>query len=172
MFLNYIKELSLKKLLKKNLVSVSYNSNASSIKSVGLIVDETFFLEKEKLITEIVSKGISKDKIKVIVFRDRINKNEVFSQPTFSQKHINNSGEFTEVVINDFIQEPFDLLISYYYFEKPILKWLTFQSKASFKVGFSSITKELNHFMIDTNIENFKIFNSELFKYLKILKKI
>jgi hypothetical protein len=171
MFLNYIKDLSLKRLLKKNLVSVSYNSSASSIKSIGLIVDETYFLEKDKLINEIVSQGISKDRIKVIVFRDKIKKEEVFSQPTFSRKHINNSGEFTEVIINDFINEPFDLLISFYYFEKPILKWLTFKSKAHFKVGFSSIEKELNHFMIDINFDNFKIFNSELFKYLKILKK-
>jgi hypothetical protein len=171
MFLNYIKELSLKRLLKKNLVSVSYNSNASSIKSIGLIIDETYFLEKDKLINEIVLQGISKDKIKVIVYRDKIKKDEVFSLPTFTSKHINSSGEFSEVVLNDFIKEPFDLLISYYYFDKPILKWLTFKSKSHFKVGFSSVDKELNHFMVDTNFENFKVFNSELFKYLKIFKK-
>lgn len=172
MFLNYIKELSLKRLLKKNLVSVSYNSNASSIKSIGLIIDETYFLEKDKLINEIVGQGISEDKIKVIVYRDKIKKDEVFSHPTFTSKHISSSGEFSEVVINNFMKEPFDLLISYYYFDKPILKWLTFKSKANFKVGFSSVDKELNHFMIDTNFDNFKVFNSELFKYLKILKKI
>ncbi len=172
MFLNYIKDLSLKKLLKKNLVSVCYNSSVSSIKSIGLIIDETYFLEKDKLINEIVSQGISKDKIKVIVFRDKIKKEKVFSQPMFSLKQVNNSGEFLDADVNEFINEPFDLLISYYYFDKPILKWLTFKSKAHFKVGFSSIDKKLNHFMIDTNFDNFRIFNLELFKYLKILKKI
>lgn len=172
MFLNYIKDLSLKKLLKKNLVSVPYNSTASSIKSIGLIIDGTYFLEKDKLINEIVAQGISKDKIKVIVFRNKVKKREVFSQSMFSLKQVNNFGEFSDAVINEFINEPFDLLISYYYFDKPILKWLTFKSKAHFKAGFSSIDKELNHFMIDTNFDNLKTFNSELFKYLKILKKI
>jgi L-rhamnose mutarotase len=49
---------------------------------------------------------------------------------------------------------------------------LSNESKASFKVGFSSIDKRLNHFMINTNAENYTIFIDELFKYLKILNKI
>jgi len=48
----------------------------------------------------------------------------------------------------------------------------THLSKASFKVGFASIDKRLNHFMIDTNAENYMVFMEELFKYLKILNKL
>jgi L-rhamnose mutarotase len=64
------------------------------------------------------------------------------------------------------------LLINYYDTEKAALLLVSNQSKASFKVGFSSIDKKLNHFMIDTNAENYKVFIEELFKYLKILNKI
>jgi hypothetical protein len=45
-------------------------------------------------------------------------------------------------------------------------------SKAHFKVGFSSVDNKLNHFMINTNAENYKVFVEELFKYLKILNKL
>jgi hypothetical protein len=75
------------------------------------------------------------------------------------------------VEVNDFINKEFDLLISYYNIEKTILLKVTHSSRALFKVGFSSIDKRLNHFMIQTDGSDFKLFISELFKYLKILKK-
>jgi hypothetical protein len=74
--------------------------------------------------------------------------------------------------VNNFISERFDLLISYYDVEKAILLNITHNSKASFKVGFSSVDKRLNHLMINTNAENHIVFVHELFRYLKILKKI
>ena len=64
------------------------------------------------------------------------------------------------------------MLISYYDVEKPPLVLVTLQSKAKFKVGFSTIDKRLNAFMITTVAEKHGEFVAELFKYLKILKKI
>ena len=49
---------------------------------------------------------------------------------------------------------------------------ITNNSKAEFKVGFPSIDERLNHFIIKTEINNYNIFVSELFKYLKLLNKI
>jgi hypothetical protein len=49
---------------------------------------------------------------------------------------------------------------------------VTHQSKANFKVGFTSVDKRLNHFMIETQVEKYNVFIDELFKYLRILKKI
>ncbi|HCQ14581.1 MAG TPA: hypothetical protein DIU01_15210, partial [Flavobacterium sp.] len=72
----------------------------------------------------------------------------------------------------DFTNASFDLLISYYDIEKAPLILVTNLSKANFKVGFASVDKRLNHFMIDTNAENYKVFIEELFKYLKILNKL
>ena len=74
--------------------------------------------------------------------------------------------------VNDFINQKFNLLISYYDVEKAILLKVTHDSKAQFKVGFSSIDKKLNHLMINTNAENHTVFVHELFRYLKILSKI
>lgn len=74
--------------------------------------------------------------------------------------------------MNRFIQFPFDLLISYYDSEKAALLLATHYSKSSFKVGFANIDNRLNHFLINTQVENYKVFIDELFKYLKILNKI
>jgi hypothetical protein len=82
------------------------------------------------------------------------------------------TATFDKSEVKDFIAQKFDLLINYYDTEKSALLLVSNQSKASFKVGFSSIDKKLNHFMIDTNAENYQIFIEELFKYLKILNKI
>jgi hypothetical protein len=172
MFLNYIKDFWVKKILKNTWHNVKNATLVTPIKSVGLLVDESYFSQKEELLKELFLNGITNDNLKVIIFRDKLKKNEVYSQPTFGNKHLSWNGNFTEIVVSDFINEKFDLLISYYDLEKAPLLLITHHSKAQFKVGFSSIDKRLNHLMIDTNAENFKVFVNELFKYLKILNKI
>ena len=101
-----------------------------------------------------------------------LKKNQGIKYTTFSAGELKWSGQITSVEINDFINEKFDLLISYYNVEKAILLQITNNSKAQFKVGFSSIDKRLNHFIIKTEINNYSVFISELFKYLKLLNKI
>lgn len=172
MFLKYIKDYFLKRILKKNLQNVKGIASAVSIKTVGLMIDESYFFEKEALVQELIANGIVESNIKVIVYSDKLKKNEVYLQPTFNIKHLNWKSEITNPAVNDFINESFDLLISYYDVEKAILLNITHNSKALFKVGFSSVDKRLNHLMINTNAENYKVFVHELFRYLKILNKI
>lgn len=172
MFLNKIKDFITKKIVKKRLLNVSLNASSSSIKKVGIVFDESYFYEKEALINELILNGIKEENIDILVFKNTIKKNETFDYPTFSFKHISWSATFDKEEVNSFINKDFDLLISYYDTEKSALLLVTHSSKASFKVGFASVDKRLNHFMIATNAENFKVFMDELFKYLKILNKL
>ena len=172
MFLNYIKNYFLIKFLKNNLHNVKTVSSIASIQTVGLLVDESYFFEKEALVKELIANGIQESNIKIIVYRDKWKKNEVYSQPTFGTKHLNWNAQINNQEVNNFINEKFDLLISYYDVEKAFLLKITQYSKAQFKAGFSSIDKRLNHLMINTNAENYKVFVHELFRYLKILNKI
>jgi hypothetical protein len=172
MFLNYIKNYFLIKILKNNLHNVKTSSSIASIQTVGLLIDESYFFEKEDLVNELIANGILESNIKIIVYRDKLKKNEVYSQPTFGMKHLNWNAQINNQEVNDFINKNFDLLISYYDFEKAFLLKITHNSKAQFKAGFSSVDKRLNHLMINTNAENYKVFVHELFRYLKILNKI
>ncbi|MEK8180052.1 hypothetical protein WMW71_06825 [Flavobacterium buctense] len=172
MFLNYLKDFSTKKIVKKSLSNVKHLASDNAIKTVGIIFDETYFYEREAMVQELIQNGIAESDIQVLVFKNKIKKNEVFDYPTFSHKDLSWHGTVDKKEVKYFIAEPFDLLINYYDTEKVALLLVSHQSKANFKVGFASIDKRLNHFMIETNAENYKVFMDELFKYLKILNKI
>lgn len=172
MFIKYIKELSLKKILKSTLKNVKPSSLDSYVSSVAVLIDETYFIQKNDLINELINFGIKRDNIKLLVYKDKIKKNEVFAYPVFSKKDLDWKGDFSTNHVVDFLNTEFDLLISYYDLEKSPLLLATNHSKALFKVGFSTVDKRLNHLLINTNVENFKVFIHELFRYLKILNKI
>jgi len=172
MFLNYIKNFFTQKTVKKSLSNVKHAEADQKIKTVGIIFDESYFYEKEALVHELIGNGIDESQISILVFKNKIKKNETFDYPVFSHKDLSWAATFDKSEVKDFIAAKFDLLINYYDTEKAALLLVTNLSKAKFKVGFSSIDKKLNHFMINTNAENYKVFVDELFKYLKILNKI
>lgn len=172
MFLNYIKELFIKKKVKNSISNVKVDSNDNKIKSIGIVVDESYFLDTDELINEIEDRGIDKEAIQVISFRKKVKKNEVLKYNTFTPKDFGLNGKFQNNEVNDFINHQFDLLINYYDVEKTPLLVISNLSKANFKTGFYTIDKRLNHFAINTNAENYKVFIEELFIYLKILNKL
>ncbi|HEY0091235.1 MAG TPA: hypothetical protein VGB43_02005 [Flavobacterium sp.] len=172
MFLNYLKDFTTKKIVKNNLSNAKLVTSSNVIKTVGILFDETYFNERQALVAELVKQGIEEKNINILVFKDKIKNNEPSDYPTFSHKDISWTAKIDKKEIKDFVSKNFDLLINYYDTEKAVLLLVSHLSKASFKVGFSSIDKRLNHFMITTNAENYKVFAQELIKYLKILNKL
>ena len=172
MFLNYIKDFSTKKIVKNSLSNVKHITSDSVIKTIGIIFDESYFHEREALVIELIQNGIAEADIKILVYKNKIKKNQLFDYPVFCHNDLSWRGTIYKNEVVEFVKEPFNLLINYYDTEKVALLLASHLSKASFKVGFASIDKRLNHFMINTNAENYKVFMDELFKYLKILNKI
>lgn len=172
MFLNFLKDFIVKKTLKKNFQNSKNSESTQAVKKIGVLVDASVFSETESLIKQLEVNGILEDNITVIVYSDTFTGLEIKKRITFGAKHLKWNGKISSAEVNDFISKEFDLLISYYDTEKTILLKVTHSSRALFKVGFSSIDNRINHFMIQTNSTDFKLFISELFKYLKILNKI
>lgn len=172
MFLKFIKDFFIKKTVKKSLLNYVLTNTDEKIQTVGLLIDETYFSKEKELIQEITANGISGNNIKVLVYKDRIKKKDLFEHSSFSSKDFSFTGEFQNDEIKQFTNESFDMLISFYDIEKPQLLIVTLQSKAQFKVGFSTIDKLLNNFTITTVAEKHQEFVTELFRYLKILNKI
>lgn len=170
MFLNYIKEFFVKKSLKNNLYNVQNKVFTSNVQTIGLLVDESKFTHSEELLSEIISKGITPQNVKIAAYRSKFDEKITYSRSTFGKKDINWQGEITADFLNEFIKTEFDLLISYYDSENAILMSVTNKSKAKFKVGFGSVDQRLNHWMINTAVENYRLFVFELFKYLKSIK--
>ena len=171
MFLNFLKKFFLKRTLRKGLVATAEALSTEKIKTVGLLIDETYFAQKNQLIQELQHHGIASEDITLLLYHDK-NKKRDFNFTSFSLKNISWSGSVNNQEIIDFKAKNFDMLISYYDQEKPALLLVTQRSKALFKVGFSNIDKRINHLMIDTAITDETVFVQELFKYLKILNKI
>lgn len=172
MFLNYLKNLFTKKIVKNSLSNVGIRGADNKIKSVGILFDETYFYEREALVAELIANGISEANISVLVFRNKPKKNESFDYPVFSGGDLSWRATFSNSVVRSFAERDFDLLINYYDTEKSALLIVSNLSAAKFRVGFASVDKKLNNFMIDTPAENYKVFIDELFKYLKILNKL
>ncbi len=67
MFLNYLKNFFLKYTLKNKWQEVNNLATTNIIRTVGLLIDETKFLDKESLIQELISNGIAANNISIIV---------------------------------------------------------------------------------------------------------
>ncbi|GAA3743815.1 hypothetical protein GCM10022422_29880 [Flavobacterium ginsengisoli] len=170
MFLNYIKEFFVKKSLNVNLNNEKSEVFIKNVQTIGLLIDESNFEYSEALIKELTLQGIASENIKVVAYKGKFKEKETYSFPTFGKKHINWKGEITEAFLNEFVNSKFDLLLSYYNVENNILMLITSKSKAKFKIGFSAVDQRLNRLMISTELGNYKLFVSELFRYLKNIK--
>jgi hypothetical protein len=85
----------------------------------------------------LVQNGIEEQCVKILVFKDKIKKNETFDYPVFSNKDLSWTATFDKSEVKEFIAQKFDLLLNYYDTEKPALLLVSNQSKAAFKVGFA-----------------------------------
>lgn len=171
MFLKFIQDFALKKIIKKKLANYKLSEAAASIVTVGVIIDQSYFNREEALINELENAGITWENIQILLFKEKIKPKETPVYPYFTRKNISALGEFDGDALQ-FINTSFDMLISYYDIEKKPLVLTTLSSKAKFKAGFSSVNKSLNHFTINTVPEKYAEYISELIKYLKILNKI
>ncbi len=172
MFYKIIKIFFLKKNVTKRLLKQKDQLVKKKITSVGLLVDESYFSNTEALVDRIVLQGIDKEQIKTLVYKDRIKSKEVLNPPFLSLSDISFTGEINKKEVIDFLETPFDLLINYYDVNKYAMVLLSVQSKANFKVGFDTVDKRVNHFILKMLVDQYELFTSELFKYLKILNKI
>ena len=172
MFLKFIKDFALKKIIKKSLTGYKPVADSEVVTTVGILIDESYFFDKESLILDLIANGIRRSDIETLSFKERIKKKEIVDCCHYTRKDISAGGTFLKEDVAAFVNKPFDMLISYYDVEKAPLLLATLKSKAKFKVGFSSIDSRFNNFMISSQAEKYTEFASELFKYLRILNKI
>ncbi|WP_369048857.1 hypothetical protein [Tenacibaculum sp. UWU-22] len=168
------------KKIKQNILVNKYNKllaeavknkqiSAKIINSVAILttedISDTFDLQKQ------IERQLNLRNPKIYSFRD----NEKYKKPSFkhfSEKAFNWKGNIIDKSLESFLEQPFDLLINYYNQKNQYLEYVTLQSKAAFKVGFSGINKQLFDMEIIEKIENPEVFMSELARYLRVLKKL
>ena len=172
MFLKFIKNFGLKNTVKKLLGKYHEAPAPGRVKTVGLLIDERHFNNREAIIAALVKHGISKEDIDVLGFKERVRAKEVVDCCYYTRRDISPTGHFFKEDAALFVNEPFDLLINYYDTDSLPLMLVTLKSKAKFKAGFSMVDMRLNHFMVNADATNHKQFMEELIRYLQILNKI
>lgn len=74
MNLNIIKDFFIKYNIKKSLAESDLKESNAIVKTVGLVIDETYFFEKEDLLANLVTVGIKKEQITLLIFRNKLKK--------------------------------------------------------------------------------------------------
>jgi len=139
------------------------------IVTVGVIASQKIsnFIQLE----EEIKKILGFENVKVVSFLDYDKKNH-HAQYYFSDKDVDWNGAFQHEALRDFLNEPLDLLIGYFNTNNIFMEMAVLKSKATFKVGFSSVNQQLYDMEIAEIPSNIDNFLSELKKYLVILKKM
>lgn len=172
MILKGFKEKSIKKHLLNLLDDNNSTFQTQLVETVGVIVNVDEVTDLDMFKSLIPCLNIQPNRLQVIGFSND-KKSELFSwQSCFNAKDIGWKGTVLNTELELFLNKKFDLLISYYTTDILELKLLTAKSKAYFKASIFNQDERLNDLIINTPLNNFDAFKTELQKYLEVFKTL
>ncbi|SDQ69245.1 DUF6913 domain-containing protein [Flagellimonas zhangzhouensis] len=142
------------------------------ISSIGCIVDVDSFKNAEAFYELIEEFSLRPNAIKIIGYKKEYDKNSPYAIQIFSDKDLGWKGQIENGYVLEFLGREYDMLINYYEEDSLMMKLLSVQSAARLKVGLGSQDPKLNDLILNTPLNDFKLFKSELKKYLKVLNEI
>ena len=172
MFFKRLKKLSLQKNITLILKSRAKNFQSAKVSSVGVIFDYDSYHNYDFFQELINDLGVMKNKIRFIALIDQ-EKNKPNSWDSFfSLENFDWLGKPNNTEIDEFVDQQFDILISYYNHNKQQLNLVTALSKANFKIGINNEDPRLHDLIIDVDPSKTDIFKNELLKYLTQLNRL
>ncbi len=172
MILKAFKQKSNQKYVNKLLRTRVAAVNSNKVKTVAVLLNSTEFHEFEVFKVYFKQLGLNSPKHKIIAFTldDKFEHNKWNTH--YSPKDFGWKGKIKNIDLQNFIDEPYDVLICYYKNELLQLNQITAASKANLKVGISRKDERLYDLIIDVSLKEINIFKQELKKYLNILNKL
>ncbi|MBU3822563.1 hypothetical protein KO566_10855 [Flavobacteriaceae bacterium XHP0103] len=171
MFFRAFKENSNKKYLNKTLSNREVNVDNSKVESLGIVLNMAESKDFSMFKTLADKLKIHSNNLKVVGFsNEKIDALNTWDL-CFGPDDFGWNGSIKSVELQSFLDKKFDVLISYYATEDLELKLITALSKAKFKVGILQSDERLNDLIIKTSIQEFNVFENEVFKYITILNK-
>jgi hypothetical protein len=172
MILKAFKEKSNQKYVNKLLDDRVSSVNSNKVKTIAVLLNSNEFHEFEVFRVYFKELGLNSPKHNIVAFTldDKLDHNKWNTH--YSPKDFGWKGSINNVDLQNFIDEPYDVLICYYKNELLQLNHITAASKANLKVGISKNDERLYDLIIDVDLKDLNIFKQELKKYLNILNKL
>jgi len=142
------------------------------ISSIGCIVDVDNFRNVEIFYELIDDFSLRPNAIKIMGYKKEYDKNFPYAIQMFSDKDLGWKGAIENGYVLEFLGWEYDLLINYYQKDNLLMKLLSVKTKARLKVGFGALDPRINNLILNTPFKDFKVFKSELEKYLKALNEL
>ncbi|WP_299528546.1 hypothetical protein [uncultured Lutibacter sp.] len=154
----------------KDLLKKSTAISSKEIKRVIVFLDT--ISEKDKVKKEILALfNIAEKDLKMVVFQQKVSKEES-SEDIITPKDFGWYGRINSEKLKTILTKKYDLLINYSKVDNLYSNLLLLQCKIGFRAGFKHLDNRFYDLLIDCKSDDFKLFDKELLKYLKILKKI
>ena len=172
MFFKRIKTISSEKFLTTVLNARTKQYSSEKINTVGIIFHYDQFEDYDFFRTLFTDLGLKDNQLRFIAFYQKVNNQPNSWDASYNALDFDWLGHCKSSEVTEFVDQQFDLLISFYKPNRYELKIVTAMSKAKFKVGISNEDDRLHDLIIDVALKNQSTFKVELIKYLKTLKKI
>ncbi len=172
MFFKRFKTLSLQKNITLILKSRTKNFQSAKVSSVGIIFDYDSYYNYDFFQELTGELGVMKNKIRFVALIDQEKNRPNSWDSFFSLENFDWLGRSKNIEIDEFVDQPFDLLISYYSPNKLELNLVTALSKANFKIGINSKDARLHDLIIEVDPSKTDVFKIELLKYLTQLNRL
>ena len=172
MFFKRLKKKSNQKYINNILNSRKASVDDGPIKYVGVIFNYNEFKNYDQIRSLFKGIGINENRVKFITFIEDEKSRPNGWDAYFYPENFGWKGKIEGADLVDFVNEPFDALISYYQSDDLELNMATTISKANFKIGITDKDERFYDFIINIEPNQINIFKNELIKYLKVFNKI
>lgn len=166
-----IKKRFLEKKLKALLQEPASNKEPvhKNITTVGILSLEDVSLRTD--LRQLISDTLNVRNAKIYSFRTFSKDNEP-SYKHFSENDFDWKGNITDTSLKAFLDEEFDLLITFFDEKQLYMEYVTLLSKATFKVGYGGVNEHLFDMEVQTESSDLSSYLGETRKYLQILGRL
>ncbi|WP_412561157.1 DUF6913 domain-containing protein [Winogradskyella sp. MIT101101] len=172
MFLKAFKEKSNRKYINKLLDIPKAAVNNNKVKNIAVLLNANEYDDFESFRLYFKELNLTSPKHKVVAFVNDDKYESSQWETYFSPKDFGWKGKLNNIDLQSFVDEDYDVLISFYKQESLELNLITALSKANFKVGLARNDERLYDLIIDLKPKEIETFKKEFKKYLNILNKI
>jgi hypothetical protein len=123
------------------------------------------------LVDEVKSNFKSVRNVHIYCFR-KFKSSDSVTYKHFTERDFDWKGKVKDPSFENFLENPFDLLIGYFNEENLYLEFATLKSHASFKIGFANVNDKLFDVVVNEDPNKIDSFIEVIKKYLKLLHKI